>query len=70
MVDDCIGRGKSMQEGGAIYNFTGPQGFGIANNTDGLIAIKKLVFEERRIGMLELREALRAHSTLSFTKQW
>ena len=61
MVDDCIGRGKSMQEGGAIYNFTGPQGFGIANNTDGLIAIKKLVFEERRIGMLELREALRAN---------
>jgi formate C-acetyltransferase len=50
-----------MQEGGAIYNFTGPQGFGIANNTDGLIAIKKLVFEERRIGMLELREALRAN---------
>ena len=61
MVEDCIGRGKSLQEGGAIYNFTGPQGFGIANNTDGLVAIKKLVFEERRIGMLELREALRAN---------
>ena len=23
LVDDCLGRGKSMQEGGAIYNFTG-----------------------------------------------
>ena len=61
MVEDCIGRGKSLQEGGAIYNFTGPQGFGIANNTDGLIAIKKLVFEEGRFTLAELREAMRAN---------
>ncbi len=61
MVEDCIGRGKSLQEGGAIYNFTGPQGFGIANNTDGLVAIKKLVFEENRFTLSELRDALRAN---------
>ncbi len=61
MVDDCIGRGKSLQEGGAIYNFTGPQGFGIANNTDGLLAIKQLVFEEKRVSMRELKEALAAN---------
>ena len=61
MVEDCIGRGKSLQEGGAIYNFTGPQGFGIANNTDGLIAIKKLVFEEGRFTLGELKEAMRAN---------
>ena len=61
MVEDCIGRGKSLQEGGAIYNFTGPQGFGIANNTDGLVAIKKLVFEEKRFTLAELREAMRAN---------
>ncbi len=58
MVDDCIGRGKSLQEGGAIYNFTGPQGFGIANNTDGLVAIKKLVFEEGKVTMAEFRDAI------------
>jgi formate C-acetyltransferase len=61
MVDDCIGRGKSLQEGGAIYNFTGPQGFGIANNTDALLAIKQLVFEERKVTMVELRDALEAN---------
>ncbi len=61
MVDDCIGRGKSLQEGGAIYNFTGPQGFGIANNTDGLLAIKQLVFEEKRVTMAEMKEALEAN---------
>lgn len=58
MVDDCIKRGKSVQEGGAVYNFTGPQGFGIANMADGLYAIRKLVFEEHRFSMEELRQAL------------
>ncbi len=61
MVDDCIGRGKSLQEGGAIYNFTGPQGFGIANNTDGLLAVKQLVFEQKIVSMAELKEALEAN---------
>ena len=61
MVEDCIGRGKSLQEGGAIYNFTGPQGFGIANNTDGLLAVKQLVFEENKITLAELRDALNAN---------
>ncbi len=58
MVEDCIGRGKSVQEGGAIYNFTGPQGFGIANMTDALYAVKKLVFEERKFTLAELKDAL------------
>ncbi len=61
MVDDCIGRGKSLQEGGAIYNFTGPQGFGIANNTDGLIAVRQLVFEQKKYTLAEVREALKAN---------
>lgn len=61
MVEDCIGRGKSLQEGGAIYNFTGPQGFGIANNTDGLLAIKQLVFEEKKVTLSELQGALKAN---------
>ena len=67
MVDDCIGRGKSLQEGGAIYNFTGPQGFGIANNTDGLIAVKKLVFDEKRVSMADFRDAIKANFGYGFT---
>jgi len=58
MVDDCIKRGKSVQEGGAVYNFTGPQGFGIANMADGLYAIKKLVFEEKKVTLAEYKQAL------------
>ena len=58
MIEDCIGRGKSIQEGGAIYNFTGPQGFGIANMGDSLYAIKKLVFDEKKITLKDFKEAL------------
>jgi formate C-acetyltransferase len=58
MIEDCIGRGKSVQEGGAVYNFTGPQGFGIANMTDSLYAIKKLVYEEKKITLSEYKRAL------------
>lgn len=58
MVDDCMRRGKTVQEGGAIYNFTGPQGFGVANMADSLYAVKKLVFEERKLTMKELKAAL------------
>ena len=58
MIEDCIGRGKSVQEGGAIYNFTGPQGFGIANMADSLYAVKTLVYDEKKVTMAELRTAL------------
>lgn len=61
MVDDCIKRGKSCQEGGAIYNFTGPQAFGVADAGDSLYAIQKNVFEDKRISLKELREALEAN---------
>lgn len=58
MIEDCIGRGKSVQEGGAIYNFTGPQGFGIANMADSLYAVKTLVYEKQLCSMTDLKDAL------------
>ena len=58
MIDDCLKEGKPVQEGGAVYNFTGPQGFGIANMADGLFAIRKLVYEDKKVSMKELKEAL------------
>ena len=58
MIEDCIGRGKSVQEGGAVYNFTGPQGFGVANMADSLYAIKILVFDEKKLTMAQYKEAV------------
>lgn len=58
LVDDCIGRGKSVAEGGAIYNFTGPQAFGVADSGDSMYAIQKNVFEDKSITLTELKKAL------------
>lgn len=61
LVDDCIGRGKSVQEGGAIYNFTGPQAFGVADTGDSVYAIQKQIFEDKRLSLAELKQALDAN---------
>ena len=58
MVDDCMKVGRTVQEGGAVYNFTGPQGFGVANMADSLYSVKTLVYDEKKITMGELKEAL------------
>lgn len=67
MVDDCIKRGKTVQEGGAVYNFTGPQGFGIANVTDSLLVIKELVFDKKIITMAEIKSAMDDNYGKGFT---
>ena len=45
-VEDCIGRGKTIKAGGAVYDFCGPLLVGVANVGDSLAAIRKTVFEE------------------------
>ncbi len=65
MVDDCLGRGMSVQEGGAIYNFTGPQAFGVADSGDSVYAMKKFVFDDKSITMADLKEALDANFGLA-----
>ena len=70
MVDDCIGRGKPVQCGGAIYNFSGPQGFGVANVCDALWAIKELVYEQHKYTISFYKEALKnnQNTILKFVK--
>ena len=58
LVDDCIGRGKTIKEGGAVYDFISGLQVGIANMADSLAAIKKLVFDEKRITPAELWDAI------------
>ena len=58
MIDDCIANGKSVQEGGCHYNFTGPQGFGIANVADSLAVMRDLVFDQGVVSMAEMKQAL------------
>lgn len=58
LTDDCIGRGKTIKEGGAVYDFISGLQVGIANMANSLAAIKKLVYEEKKITREQLWNAI------------
>ena len=58
LTEDCIGRAKTIKEGGAVYDFISGLQVGIANMADSLEAIKKLVFDERKLSPSELWDAI------------
>lgn len=58
LVDDCIDRGLSLKEGGAVYDMISDLQVGIANLADSLSCIKKCVFEDKTITPKELWDAL------------
>ena len=58
LVDDCISKGRGITQGGAKYNTSGITSIGLADVSDSLFAIKKLVFDEKKISFKELKEAL------------
>ncbi|MEE8372106.1 MAG: pyruvate formate lyase family protein [Dehalococcoidia bacterium] len=62
LIDDCIEKGLCREEGGAHYNFnTGGTEVGSSDAGDSLAAIKKLVFDEKKVTMAQLLDALDAN---------
>ena len=57
-TDDCITRGKTVKEGGAVYDWISGLQVGIANMGNALAAIKRLVYEKKSITKEELLTAL------------
>lgn len=60
-VDGCIEKLCNLWDGGSKYNNYGFHGLGIANATDALVAIKKLVYDEKSVSPEELLSALNAN---------
>ena len=58
LTDDCIGRGKTIKEGGAVYDFISGLQVGIANMADSLAAIKTLVYDEKKLTQQQLWDAI------------
>ena len=58
-IDGCVERGLDFENGGAIYNFASPLGVGPITVGDSLMAMKKFVFDEKKLTMKQLLEALR-----------
>ena len=51
LLEGCNESGKTMQEGGVLYNSGGIMGVGIAIVADSLEVLRKYVFEENEISM-------------------
>ncbi|HVM95210.1 MAG TPA: pyruvate formate lyase family protein, partial [Candidatus Acidoferrales bacterium] len=61
LVDGCLQSGRDSNAGGARFNFLTVEGIALGTAADSLAAVKKLVFDERRVEMTELVDALRAN---------
>ncbi|TFG08033.1 MAG: hypothetical protein EU539_03430 [Promethearchaeota archaeon] len=58
-IDGCIENAKDMTDGGAQYKFQAIGAGGLGTIVDSLAAIKKFVYEDKKIAMGELISALR-----------
>ncbi len=61
IINDCIGQGKDVADGGARYHASGTTFIGVIDAANSLAAVKKLVFEEKKFSMKQLKDALAAN---------
>ena len=61
LIDDCIARGKTVKEGGAVYDIVSGLQSGVINVANALMALQKTVFEERTLSPEQVMEALVAN---------
>ena len=58
LIEGPLKKGKDVTKGGALYNSSGTACIGLADITDSLMVIKKLVFEEKKITFGQLLDAV------------
>ncbi|TFG28240.1 glycyl radical protein [Candidatus Thorarchaeota archaeon] len=59
LLQGCLASGKTMQDGGAIYNSGGIMGVGVAIVADSLAALRKYIFENKELTFDEMLEILK-----------
>ena len=58
LVDDCLQRGKTIKEGGAVYDIISGLQSGVANTANSLMALKKTLFDEKSLTAIQIQTAL------------
>jgi formate C-acetyltransferase len=58
IVQGCIESGRDVTQGGAKYNFVTVEGVGFATAADSLSAVKKLLFDDKKVTMAEMLKAI------------
>ena len=61
LMEGPLKKGRDVTKGGALYNSSGTACIGLADITDSLMVIKKLVFEEKKVSFPELLDAIRSN---------
>jgi pyruvate formate-lyase/glycerol dehydratase family glycyl radical enzyme len=59
LIDGCDKKGRDVNNSGAEYNYITVEGIALATAADSVIAVKKLVYEDKRITMEELLTAIK-----------
>jgi formate C-acetyltransferase len=57
-VHDCIEKGLDVRNGGPEYRYVTVEGVGFASTVDSLLAIKKLVYEDKKYTIAQIKDAL------------
>lgn len=61
LVNDCISRGKSIKDGGPIYDWISGAQLGVPNVGNALFAIKDVIYDRKLYTPQEVEEALRSN---------
>ncbi len=63
LVHDCIERGLTIKEGGAVYDVVSAQSIGIANISNAMAAVKKLCFDDKAVTPAAMKQAVDSNFT-------
>jgi len=58
VIEGCVEKGRDATRGGALHNSSGTACIGLADVTDSLMAIWKLVYEEKKVTLPEMKRAM------------
>lgn len=61
LMDDCLSRGKALLDGGVKILGGTLETYGNINSSDALVAIKRLVYDEKKYSLAYLNEAAKAN---------
>jgi len=61
LVDGCADSGRDITAGGAVHNYITVEGIALATAVDSVVAVKKLVYEDKTVSMDDLLAAIRAN---------
>lgn len=70
LYDDCIARGKGVFDGGIEYLGGTLECYGNITASDSLLAVKKLVFEEKKLTLAEMNAILESDFAEAGQRDW